>query len=221
MGGIGPEATGEFYTKLIRRLQERGLIKSNRDFPQIVINSIPAPELIYDEISDEELKPYVKGLKELDKLGVGFIVMVCNTIHLYLDRLQKEIRTPILDLREELKELLFRKGIKSTLILGTPNTIKQGLCRFEGIKSFVPNEEEIRQLTDAIFNFNKGMEKQKQARKVRDICRKYLNKGAETIVLACTEFAVMLGEENFPKINTIDVLVEATISRLSSSQHPL
>jgi hypothetical protein len=57
LGGIGPEATGEFYNKLIAKFQERGLIKTNRDFPQIVINSIPAPELIYDTISDEDLKP--------------------------------------------------------------------------------------------------------------------------------------------------------------------
>ena len=50
LGGIGPEATGEFYNKLIKRLQEKDLIKSNKDFPQIFINSIPAPELIYDYI---------------------------------------------------------------------------------------------------------------------------------------------------------------------------
>ena len=90
LGGVGPEATGEFYNKLIRRLQEKGSIKSNRDFPQIIINSIPAPELIYDKISDEELQPYIKGLKELDKFGVDFIIMICNTIHLYYDKLQKE-----------------------------------------------------------------------------------------------------------------------------------
>ena len=64
LGGIGPEATGEFYNKLIKRLQERGLVKSNRDYPHIIINSIPAPELIYDKISDEDLNPYIKGLKE-------------------------------------------------------------------------------------------------------------------------------------------------------------
>lgn len=215
LGGIGPEATGEFYNKLIQKLQEKGLIKSNRDFPQIVINSIPAPELIYEKISDEELKPYINGLKELDKFGVDFIVMVCNTIHLYYDKLQNEINTPIIDLREELRHMLKRKGIKSTLIIGTPNTIKQGLYRFRDIEHSEPNEEEIKKLTDSIFNFNKGIDKQKQVQKVRKICDKYLNEGAGTIILGCTEFAVMLGEENLPKINTIDTLVEVTTRKFS------
>src|SRR3989344_5219726 len=161
LGGIGPEATGEFYHKLIRGLQEKGLIKTNRDFPQIIINSIPAPELIYDKISNAELQPYIDGLEELDEFGVDFIVMVCNTIHLYYSRLQKEINTPLLDLVGELKELLKRKEVKSTLIIGTPNTIKQGLYRFKNIKSLEPDEKEMKQLTRAIFNFNKGIEKQK------------------------------------------------------------
>ena len=215
LGGIGPEATGEFYNKLIRGLREKGTIKSNKDFPQIVINSIPAQELIYDEISDEELQPYINGLKELEKFGVDFIVMVCNTIHLYYDKLQSEINTPILDLREELRELLKIKEIKSNFIIGTPSTIKQGLYKFRDIKSFEPDEEEMKQLTISIFKFNKGTQKQEQVKNVKKICEKYLSDGAETIILGCTEFAVMLGEENIPTINTINVLVEATIRKFS------
>jgi aspartate racemase len=215
LGGIGPAATGEFYDKLIQRLQERGLIKTNRDFPQIIINSIPAPELIHEKISDEELLPYIDGLRELDKFGVDFIVMVCNTIHLYYDKLQKQIHTQIIDLRKEVGESLKTKGIRSALIIGTPNTIKQGLYRSKDIRYLEPNEEELRQLTSSIFNFNKGIEKQIQAKKVRRICEKYLDKGAETTILGCTEFAVMLGEEDLPKINTIDILVEATSRRFS------
>ena len=153
------------------------------------------------------------GYYVLDKFGIDVIVMVCNTIHLFYDKLQKEISTPILDLREELKESLKRKRIKSLFIIGTPNTIKQGLYRFKNIKSSEPNEKEIKQLTNAIFNFNKGIEKQKQVQIVRKICEKYICGGAETIILGCTEFAVMLGGENLPRINTIDILVEAIIQR--------
>lgn len=218
LGGIGPEATGDFYNKLIRGLQEKGVIKTNRDFPQIVINSIPAPELIYDQISDEELLPYIDGLKELDRFGVDFIVMVCNTIHLYHDVLQKEIKTPILNLRVELERVVKKKGIKTAFIIGTPNTIKQGLYRFKDIKYLEPDENEIKQLTNAISSFNRGIDKQKQIQKVRKICEKYLSEGAGTIILGCTEFAVMLGKENLPTMNTIDVLVEATARKLLARQ---
>ena len=152
----------------------------------------------------------------MDEFGVDFIVIVCNTIHLYYDKLQKEIKTPILDLRKELRELLKRRGIRSTLIIGTPNTIKQGLYRFKDVNSFEPDETEMKQLTKAIFNFNRGIKKQRQIQRVRKICEKYLKEGVGTIILGCTEFAVMLSEENLPTVNTIDVLVEATIRKFLS-----
>ena len=214
LGGIGPEATGEFYSRLISRLQEKGLIKSNKDFPQIVINSLPAPELIDEDISDKDLKPYLEGLKELDKFKVDFIVMVCNTIHLFYDKLQKEIKTPIIDLRKVVERSLAEKDIKSAFIIGTPNTIKKGLYRFSSINCFEPDDNEIKQLTEAIFSFNRGFKKDEQIYRVKKICQKYLDKGAETVILGCTEFAVMLGKENMPKIDTIDVLVDAIIERI-------
>lgn len=210
MGGIGPEATGLFYNKFIRLLQERGVINSNKDYPHIIINSIPAPELIYDAISDEDLKDYVAGLKELDSLNVDFIVMVCNTIHLFYEKLQKQIKTPILDLRKAMKSALYKNKVSKVTVMGTSSTVKKGLYDFEGIRCLNPSDNEISRLMAAIFNFNKGIEKEKQVTAVKKVCEKYLKKGSEFIILGCTEFATMLAKEHFQKIDTIDVLVELT-----------
>jgi aspartate racemase len=218
LGGIGPEATGIFYNDLIKRLQDKKLIKNNKDFPQIIVNSIPAPELIFEEIKKEELEPYIKGLKELEKFGVDFIVMVCNTIHLYYDRLQKAIKTPILDVRKEVKKTLDEKGIKSTVIIGSPNAIKKGLYRFEGIKTYEPTSEEQKQLSEAIFNYNKGFEKEKQVEKVRQICKSHMKNGAETILLACTETALMLRDSDLPLIDSMNVLIETTIKKIKQEK---
>jgi len=219
LGGIGPEATGIFYNKLIKRLQEKRLIKNNRDYPQIFINSIPAPELIYDKISKKDLNIYIEGLKQLEENKVDFIVMVCNTIHLFYGKLQKEIKTPILDLRNELKKSLAENKIKTVTILGTPSTIKKGLYKFDGIKYINPSVKEMKQLTDSIFNFNKGNETNKQTEVVKKICQKYLEKGSEIVVLGCTELALMLSNKNLPTIDTIDVLVESTIVNFLSLQN--
>lgn len=219
LGGIGPEATAEFYSKLIRRLQEKNLIKSNVDFPQIIINSIPAPELIYDNISETDLKPYRKGLQELDNFHGDFILMVCNTIHLYYDVLQREIRTPILDLRKEIHNELIKKGIKSVFVIGTPSTIKHGLYKFDNINYFEPDESEMKQLTKSIFDFNRGFETGGCIDFVRHVCKKYLERGADIVILGCTEFALMLDKEKIPKINTIDVLVNSAVDRFISLKY--
>ena len=97
------------------------------------------------------MEPYIKGLKELDKFGVDFIVMVCNTIHLFYDKLQKKIHIPILNLRKELRKLLLKNNIKTATILGTPNTINKGLYKFDSTKCINPTEKELSQLSNAIF----------------------------------------------------------------------
>lgn len=213
LGGIGPEATGEFYLKLIKRLQERRLIKNNMDFSQIIINSIPAPELIYEKMSEKDLEPYIIGLKELESFNVDFIVMVCNTIYLFYERLQKGVRVPIVDLRKELKNFLVKKNIKTAIVLSTPMAIKMGLYKFEGINSIDLDDKEMKLLTEAVFNFNKGFEKDKQIQIVRNIAKKYLSEGNKFIILGCTEIALMLKDEDIPKISTMDVLVESTIDK--------
>ena len=211
LGGIGPEATGEFYLALISKFQEKGLIKSNKDFPQIIINSIPAPELISENISEKDLKPYIKGLKELEKFGVDFIAMLCNTVHLFHEKLQKEIKVPIVDLRKEVRNYLSDKKIKSAAVLSSPNVIKNGLYKFGNAKYINLNNEEIKILSKAIFDFNRGFDKIKQSRIVRNSAKKCIKRGADLIILGCTEVAIMLKNENIPKIDPMDLLIDTIV----------
>jgi len=215
LGGIGPESTGRFYLSLINKLKENKQIKSNEDFPQIIINSIPAAELIYAEASDRDLQQYILGLKELEKFDVNFIVMVCNTIHLFYERLQKKIGIPIVNLREEVRRYLLKKKIKSAIVLGTPMTIRNGLYKFTGIKYIDPDETEINLMAKSIFDFNKGFERDKQHQLLKSITDKYLSRGVDIIILGCTELALILEKENIPKINTLDVLLETTVKQLT------
>ncbi len=206
LGGIGPEATGLFYLNLIKKLQETGRIKRNTDYPQIIINSIPAPELVDEKIQD--LNEYIKGLKELDSFGVDFIVMVCNTIHLFHDRLSKEVRTPIIDLREEAELFLKKKNVKTTTILSTELTLKQGLFSFKGIKELRINEKEMDELKKSILARNVG----KNNNIANIIADKYRKKGSK-IISACTEISLML-EKDKRVIKTTDILIDAVLHKI-------
>ncbi|MDE1824887.1 MAG: aspartate/glutamate racemase family protein [Candidatus Micrarchaeota archaeon] len=211
LGGIGPEATGNFYLRLIARLQGTGRIESNTDFPQILVNSIPAPELVGEHTTGKELAPYFKGLIELEAANVDFIAMACNTIHLHHKMLQSRIRTPIIDLREELRLFMWGRGVGSMVVLGTPQTMRKGLYRLEGVKYYELEEMEAKEIGEAISNFNSGLDRQGAARRVDAVARKYVGLGAEVVVLGCTEISLMLLESRFDKVDTMDVLVDAVL----------
>lgn len=216
LGGIGPEATGRFYLSLIDRLQKSGQIKSNLDFPQVIINSIPAPELIKETISKKDLKPYIKGIKELERFGSDFIVMVCNTIHLFYDRLKKEINIPMINLRKEVGLGLKEKQIRSIVVIGSLGVINGGLYKYKDIETRDLSKNNINQIAKAIFRFNKGINKNKQAEIVKDIVTKHIKRTrVQLIVSGCTEVSLMLKNTNLPILDTMDVLLEATIKRLN------
>lgn len=212
LGGIGPEATGNFYLKLIAELQKQNLIKSNSDYPRIVINSIPAPELTSDKITKEQLEPYIQGVKQLEKYGADFIVMACNTIHLYHDLLQKKVSIPILNLRNAVKVAL--NDSKTVSIFGTPATIEGQLYNFEGIKYINPKGKDLEQLSRAIENFNRGSQRDKQIATVIKMAQKYIKRGSNIIILGCTEISLMLEGSSVPRKDTLDMLAKYVINYL-------
>lgn len=87
------------------------MVSSNCDFPQIIINSIPGKELVFKNIAKDDLKEYIDGVKKLQNCGASFIVMICNTIHLFHSQLEGFVSVPILDLKEEVGRYLWRKGL--------------------------------------------------------------------------------------------------------------
>ncbi|HLC90816.1 MAG TPA: amino acid racemase [Candidatus Nanoarchaeia archaeon] len=219
LGGIGPEATGYFYTQFIKRLQDKRIINSNADFPQIIINSIPAPELIFDRITENDLEPYLIGLKDLEKHSPEIIVMVCNTIHLYYDFLTERTNTTIIDLRKIVERHLKKNNIKRVTVVATSSSLSLGLYHFPEITYHNPSPEEQKEFSQLIFKFNQGIDKEEQIQRVKKIVQEHLKEESQAVLLGCTEFAVMLNDLDIPKINTIDLLIDYLIDYILESRN--
>ncbi len=203
LGGIGPESTAELYLRIIQKVQSKG-VKKNTDYPHIIINSIPAPELFS---KNPNIKPYIQGIKDLEKIGAKKIIIACNTAYLLLDVFQKHTKIPIINLRNEVQKKL---GNQKILVLGTHNTIKQGLFNFPNKKYINLTESEIKKLDKAIFELNQGKNKEKNTLFARKLAKKYSNK-ADKILVACTELSVILKNQELPILDTMDVLAEAVL----------
>jgi aspartate racemase len=214
LGGIGPESSAVFYKRLINRLQNSGLINSNLDFPQIVLNSIPAPELLSENHMEEDLSAYLHGLKELETLSPDFIVMACNTIHFFHEKLSSQISIPILDLRKEVENHLLNNSISKVVVFGTQITTKKGLFKFKEITQVTPSEEELEIISDSIFNFLCGKEKLVQINNMKRLANKYRESGFN-ILVACTELSLMLENVDLNKIDTMEILLDSTMRKIT------
>ncbi len=209
LGGIGPEATACFYKDLIKGLQKSG-INSNTDFPQIIINSIPAPELIQEIATSEMIDPYSEGIRELDSMNVDVIAMLCNTVHIFIEELQANVSAKIIDLPKLLVKELKRKNTKKVLVLATKLTIKSKLYDDKSFETIIPNNKDLGLLSRAIFDFNKG-EKYYAKKNVMEVIQKY-NKDIDMIILGCTELALIASELNLKVINPMELLLKELIT---------
>ena len=82
LGGMGPEATAEFYKRIIGIFQKRFGCVNDRDFPEIFIYNLPLPEVV--SFVDNRVKASLqKGIDKLTATGAEFLVCPCNTANTF------------------------------------------------------------------------------------------------------------------------------------------
>ena len=112
-----------------------------------------------------------------------------------------------------MRKVLEKKNVKKLMILATPQTINTDLYTFPNIQYHNPNSEEQQQLSKIIFEYNrKGYDKE-DGDIVRKMIKKYQEKGAQCVLLGCTEFAGILKGESLQKVDSVEVLVNAVAER--------
>lgn len=206
LGGIGPEAGAEFLRRLVLAFQQSGKIRSNQDFPRMILHSVPAPELFLDA---PQLEQYIFGVQELERFGADFIVMACNTVHAFLPELQEKVRVPILDLRAAVQEVL-DKHAAPVVFLGTSMSNQKKL--FEGKNMVFLSKEEENQLDAAIADFLVGKNREAIQTRVLELARQKQAVG-QTVLAGCTEVSVMLQNSDLLLLDTLDMLVNATVKQ--------
>lgn len=217
LGGIGPETTSFFYRKLIEKIQLDLHPTSNTEFPQIIINSIPAPELIYSKnISAEEILIYKKGIDELNELNPDFIIMACNTIHLFYDDLQKESKSKIINVQNSIIKIIKDSLNKKICILGTPSTLHNNLYYVPEGNYLKLNKKQILLLTSMVENYNLGLDKKDQ-RELFNKLLKEIDKKCEIIVLGCTELSLLNEKKDRKIISSLDIMVNETIKAIKEN----
>jgi aspartate racemase len=216
LGGIGPQATGYFYSSLITKLKNSGKINSNADFPNIIINSINAPELTGSKVTIQQLQPIIDGIKQLAMHKPDYILMVCNTIHLYRDLLiQESGYANILSLRAIVEKYLLNYTNHTICVLGTYSSVFCGLYNFESFEYINPSVEQLKQIGIIIENYNETGEVQSNLSIIIKIILDQKSKGVDKFLIACTELSELLNHDvNNQYISTLDIMIDEVYNRI-------
>jgi aspartate racemase len=129
VGGLGPFSHVEFESRLLRAARERGGVRTEQDFPEWILSSVPQTPDRTAALAGAAADPLPWLLRSLHRLaGADFAVIVCNTAHFVLPRLREVSPLPLIELVDETVAFLARHHPGATVgVLATSGTLASGL----------------------------------------------------------------------------------------------
>lgn len=219
IGGLSWESTTEYYRIINREMQRRmGGVHSAK----IVMHSFDFAEiepLQAAEKWDDARDMMIAAAKGLYRAGADFIVIASNTMHRMADAVEWQSRLPVLHIADPAALKIKSVGLRRVGLLATAYTMEQDfligrLREKHGLDVIVPDAED-RQIVHTIIyeELVKGIVTNPSREVYRDVIARLIGRGAEAIVLACTEIMLLVkpDDSTVPLFDTTELHALAAV----------
>ncbi|WP_233968289.1 cysteate racemase [Pectobacterium polaris] len=196
LGGMGPLATVDLLHKII---EETPASRDQDHVPVVAWNvpQIPDRQQALAGTGESPLPTLLHAIRQLNRLSVSHIVVPCNTAHHWLDALAEASDAPLLHIADATLHALTevdeaKASPRKIGLIATHGTLNAGWYqqRFaaqQGAETVVPNEQEMTTLfVPGCYAVKRG-ELQHGGRLLDQLAAQLVVRGAERLVLACTE----------------------------------
>lgn len=216
IGGLGPVATAYFF-ELVSRMTDAYHDQEHIDINIISKPSIPdRTDYILGRSTESPLSHLIEAGKSLVELGADCIAIPCITAHYFYEELSDGIKAPIIHIIHETVRYLKEHNVKSAGIMATEGTMASGLFQNEllkcNIEPIILSSQSQCLVTSLIYkNVKAGKPvNMEQFNQVKDELK---DKGADTIILGCTELSLIKRDENIGSgfIDALEVLAMCSV----------
>jgi len=219
LGGMSPESTVEYYQYITRTYTERF---GDYGYPEVIIYSVSFQPYV-DWPNQDRWDLVAQGLGEaaqkLEAAGADLIVIATNTMHLVFDQVQASVTIPMLSLLDAVGDAILARGIKTVGLLGTRFTMEkpfyQDALTRKGITVLTPDEQDREFVNGVIYDeLVAGQIRAESRAGYIAIIKKLAERGAEGIILGCTEIPLLVGEDDagMPLFDTTVIHAEAALN---------
>ena len=218
LGGMTWESTLEYYRRLNRGVQDRyGGLHSAR----CLIHSFDFQELADLQSAGRwgELGDLLAGrARRLEEGGAELLLICANTMHKLAEQVRSAIRIPLVHIVEETARCALGLGFRTVGLLGTRITMEDGFyagsLEARGLRTLLPPEPERDRLQRIIFEeLALGRLEPSSREACLGIARELSARGAQAVVLGCTELPLLLAgaPAPIPWLDTLDIHVRAAL----------
>ncbi len=216
IGGTGWPSTLEYY-RIINQETNRRLGGLNS--AKIMLSSFNYAEIDLLNKKDDHAGVYKLVLdtaQKLKKCSVDCIVLCANTLHQYVEDLEKETDLKIVHIADATADEIKKKELKKIGLLGTRFTMEMDFytrrLKEKGIESIVPEKPERDFIHYSIMNelLKENFKAETKANFLK-IINDLEKSGAQGIVLGCTEIPLLIKQKDtdLPVFNTLEIHAKA------------
>lgn len=218
LGGLGPWATVDLFEKILR------LTPAARDqeHVRIIIDNNPkipdrSPAIIGQ--GPDPTPALIETAQNLERAGVDFIVIPCNTAHFFFDAVARSVKIPVLHIMNEVAAAAREQipGLRTVGVLATAATIRARLYHdaFErdGIAVLGPDARGQEAVNRAIYGVKAGLMGPEVTTELVGVASLLTSGGAQAIVLGCTELPFVLRPQDLsvPLLDSNLILARAAV----------
>jgi len=209
VGGTGWISTAEYYRYINEEANRR---RGGLHFVECVLYSLDYGEIDALKRTGRGAEVFhliLNAAKKLEGAGAKGLVLCANTMHMFVEQLEPELTIPILHIADAAGREINAKGLRTVGLLGTRLTMELDFYKKRlqtmGIETIVP-ETEDREFIEYAINAEllKGVFKPQTKNGFLQIIDDLREKGAQGIVLGCTEIPLIVreGDVDLPVFNT-------------------
>lgn len=218
IGGMSWESSLEYYRIINRSVKKRlggfhsaKILMYSVDFAEI-------EELQTKGLWTESGEILADAAERLEKGGAEMIVLCTNTMHKLSDAITSRVRIPMIHIADAAAGSVKQQGFKKAALLGTRYTMEQDFykdrLKYNGLDVIIPDADDMTIIHDVIYEeLVKGIILDSSREKYQQIIEKLKNKGAEAVILGCTEIGLLIkGEDSvLPVFDTTQIHAEAAV----------
>jgi aspartate racemase len=162
---------------------------------------------------------------QLEKAGADMILLCANTAHIVAERVTEKINIPLVDIRLATADAIVQKKLTRVGLLGTTYTMEldfyQKKLSESGIGCIVPAGKDERDFIEhtLLYELGKGILSPRTRTAYTRIAETLIGRGAEGIVLGCTEIPLLIGQGDLPVpvFNTTEIHAKAAVMQAMQS----
>jgi aspartate racemase len=204
LGGMSWESSAEYYRFVNEAVRKRLGGLHSADCLLRSVDFAAVEELQRTGRWNEAGKLLTAEAQVLVAGGAELLVLCTNTMHRVADQIAAAVEIPFVHIADTTADAVRTAGLSTVGLLATAYTMEQDfyvgrLERIHGLAVAVPDAEDRRLVHDVIYQeLCLGIVKEDSRQAYRRVISGLVDRGAEGILLGCTEIDLLIGPPDAP-----------------------